>query len=202
MDWRKETGLCIALGTTGLDPTKDRLLDIGMLLMRGDATIGRSAYGINPGCTVDAEALTYTGLTQEFVDQCPPYATVEPLLHAHIGMATYLVTYNAPWSWAMLHAHEERVVTPMIDLWVWAREFHRYEKGGQKLQAVADRLGIRAPTGRRASVNAYLLSQVLMAWGGKLPADIDELLRRQKDLRADQDARFQKWLKEQPAKGA
>lgn len=200
MDWKNATGLCIALGTTGLDPGKDRLLDVGMLLQRGDATIGRSAYGINPQMVVDPEALTYTGLTQSFIDLCPIFNQVEALLHAHLSMADFLVTYNAPWTWAMLKRHLEMEQRPVFDLWVWAREFHRYERGGQKLQAVADREGIKAPTGRRASVNSYLLSQLLLRWTGKLPADAAELVRRQKELRADQEARFKSWQAEQDRK--
>ena len=64
-----EEYICWDLETSGLDPVKDRILEIGMMRMRrGEQIEGRNWMLKHPGLEVPQKIVEITGITQEMVD--------------------------------------------------------------------------------------------------------------------------------------
>jgi DNA polymerase III epsilon subunit family exonuclease len=87
--------------TTGLDPAKDRIVEIGAL--RFDAAGERETLSllVNPGMPISPGASRVNGITDEMVASCRPVGELIPVLAAFLEGAV-IVAHNAPFDVSFL----------------------------------------------------------------------------------------------------
>ena len=144
--------IAIDTETTGLDPRKDRLVEIGAVCL--DTGAEYHVY-CNPGIPVPADATAVHGLTDAFLATQPPLDPA-PLL-AVLGTAD-LVAHNAAFDAAFLRA--VGVTNPFIDTLAIAKQKHPL--ANNTLDGLCRRYGISiaARTTHGALVDARLLAAV------------------------------------------
>lgn len=191
--------------TTGLDPEKDRVLEMGVVLFRNGNVEGRHNWLINPGIPVPEESRAVHGISDEDLANAPPFEAIAPELYGLLANRIP-VAYNADFDRRFLHAEIGRL-SPMADvpippalraevLWVdpliWVREYQKYEKG-KKLVDVCKRLGIPLEQAHRAAGDAEAAGRVLYALASQMPKPYGELIRLQAQYSARQEAEFAAW---------
>ena len=198
--WASAPVVVLDFETTGLDPSQDRVMEIGVALFKGGLLEEAREWFVHPGIPVPAEAREVTGITDEMLADARPFAEVfdevRGYLHGRIPVA-----YNHSFDSRFLLAECARAGFPTrgqgvppacaeggvwIDPLVWAREIQKGEKG-HKLTDVCARLGIALETAHRASHDAIAAGHVLYALAPRMPERYAELLRVQQRYAATQD---------------
>lgn len=82
------------LETTGLDPRRDAIIEIGAVKYRGGEVIGRFQQLINPQRAVPDQVTVITSITNEMVAGQPPLSEVLPAFLAFVG-GLPVVAHNA-----------------------------------------------------------------------------------------------------------
>lgn len=95
--------------TTGLDPKKDRICSLAILLMDDGAPVFAKEYFFNPQRPVPPEAAAVHGLTDEFLAQQPTFAEQLPQIHADWVQADEHVAHNADYDVKFISAETSRL---------------------------------------------------------------------------------------------
>ena len=192
--WRDLPIALIDLETTGRDASVDRVVEVGIAIMRtGEVTLHN--WLIHPGCPIPEEARAVHGIGDDDVKDQPRFggiaAEVASALEGVVPAA-----YNAPFDRAFLQnefaraGHRPEPAPPFLrrdvewlDPLVWAREIQREEKS-KALGEVAARLGIALENAHRASDDAKAALHVLFALGrdARMPGAYGALVQEQKRL--------------------
>ena len=109
--------------TTGLDPKKDRITEIGLVLYDSESAtpVRISGFLVQTGAAISEEITRLTGITQEAVAEYGvPAAQAIAAVYSMVGKADYLCAHNAPFDRDFLNAECERqgkapLVLPWID---------------------------------------------------------------------------------------
>lgn len=80
--------------TTGLDPHRDRIIEVALIRIREGKTIGNLSYLINPKMDIPKKISDLTGITNNEVIYCPTIEQIFPWLMSIIG-DSLLVAHNA-----------------------------------------------------------------------------------------------------------
>lgn len=198
--WASASFVVLDFETTGLDPERDRVVEIGLACFRDGVLELSKDWLVNPGIPISEESKEITGISDEMVADKPPFGEVWPevaaFLHGRIPVA-----YNHAFDSKFLWAECRRIGLPprgaelppacsdegiWIDPLVWAREIQKEEKG-HKLGDVCARLGVPLDTAHRASFDAEAAGRVLLALADKMPERYGDLLRVQTRYAATQD---------------
>ena len=108
-----EKTLCfIDIESTGVDPSKDRIIDIGVFarsdifvfpLKTGDGYRSEMSWRVNPDIPIPSEATACHGITDEDVKDCPSFKDVAPEIHRAISgcdLAGFnLMQFDIPLLW-------------------------------------------------------------------------------------------------------
>lgn len=94
LDNTKKAFIVIDLETTGLDISKDRIIEIGLIKTNPDGTEERYRKLINPEIAISKESIEITGITQEMVSKEPTFAELANDIATFIGDAD-LGGYNS-----------------------------------------------------------------------------------------------------------
>lgn len=141
--------------TTGLDPKRDKIVEIGAVELVDYRPTGRTFHCYaNPGIPMPADAVDVHGLTDDFLAQFPPLDP-EPLL-SFLGDAP-LVAHNAAFDSAFLQA--VGVTNTFIDSLALARSKH--PGANCTLDALCKRYGVS--TAHRTKHGALLDAELLAA---------------------------------------
>lgn len=206
MKWQEQELFAVDTETTGIDPGKDRIVELGAY-WEGGVRFGTL---IDPGILpIPVEASKVHGITDEAVAGKPSLADIVPRLLLRLHKATVLVAYNWPFDTAMLRAELGDTWDiaiagkPVLDPYVVVRfdDVGRYwsGKGRHKLDAVVDRLRLRRRgNSHRASSDSYMAIRILRKLAKHLPEDAHEAAELIARRRERQDAAFQAWLAKQP----
>ncbi len=197
--------------TTGLDASKDRVMEIAVVAMRAGATIERWSTLVNPGIPIPDEVVAITGITNAMVEGAPSFATIAADVEARLRGRVF-VAYNHTFDQAFVKGELERVglklpEVPCLDPLVFAREFQK-DDGSKKLGKVAERLGITLLEAHRAANDAEVAGFILYAFKEQLPPTLEDLvvLQQQWSLQQEQVmAQRRRWrgeLEEEGASGA
>ncbi|MFI5307353.1 MAG: exonuclease domain-containing protein [Polyangiales bacterium] len=198
--WAVEKLAVIDFETTGLNPTEDRVIEIGIACFERGELSGLQNWLCNPGIPVPEQARAIHNISDEELAGAPTFAEV--LAKVEAAVQGYLpVAYNAAFDRAFLHAelaraghsaagaepppafHEE---VAWIDPLVWERELHKEERG-HRLGEVCARLGIALDNAHRAASDAEATGRVLLALAPRMPTIYSELIRLQSQYAARQD---------------
>jgi len=200
--------------TTGRDPERDRIVEIGIVVGRAGQVIRRENWLVNPGIPIPAEASEVHGIRDEDVKDQKTFAEIAFEV-AKALEGTVPAAYNASFDRAFVVSEIARsglVVSALpsclrpgidwIDPLVWAREVQKYEKG-KKLGEVAARLGVALENAHRASDDAEAALRVLYAFAEdtRLPRIYGAFVQEQRRLARTQEDDFRVWRSKLPVPG-
>jgi DNA polymerase-3 subunit epsilon len=205
LDWRTAAFAVIDFETTGLDPSVDRVLEMGIVCFDDGELVSRHNWLVDPGIPVPEEARKIHGITDEDLENAPRFEEIFPEI---VGLLSgrLPVAYNATFDKRFLHAELERLGgareeepppalrddVVWIDPLVWVRELQKYEKG-KKLTDVCERMGIEIGQAHRAADDAAATGKVLVALAKDMPRTYRELIRIQTQYEAMQEAELVSW---------
>jgi DNA polymerase-3 subunit epsilon len=203
--WAKGSFAVIDFETTGLDPSVDRVLEMGVVCFDEGVLTRSHNWLIHPGMPVPPEASAVHGITDEMLAEEPPFAAlwpeIEPILAGYLPVA-----YNAGFDKKFLLAELGRLgvstwddagppatqaEVEWIDPLVWVRELQAGM--GAKLGDVCERMGIPLDGAHRASNDAEATGKVLLALARDMPETYAELIRVQVRYAAQQDVEASVW---------
>lgn len=166
--------ICVAvdLETTGLNPDRDAILEIGAVKFRAERVLDTYSSLINPGRQIPYQIVALTGITQQEADAAPALFSQLPKLARFVGDLP-VVGHNVAFDLGFLQRHDALRGNAAFDTWELARVLvphaDRYSLG-----MLADELDIALPATHRALDDARVTHALFCA-----------LLRRAMDLPAE-----------------
>ncbi|RAH97803.1 DNA polymerase III subunit epsilon [Acuticoccus sediminis] len=152
--------------TTGLDPKRDSLVQIGAVRVLNGRMLEGEAFEtlVNPCRPIPASATRVHGITAEMVASAPEPAPAVAAFH-RFARAETLVAHNAPFDLAILARHADGIAfdEPVLDtVLLSAALFGAAE--AHTLDAIAERLGVTIDAAARhtAMGDAVATAQVLL----------------------------------------
>ena len=164
--------------TTGLDPSRDQLIEIAACILRGPEVVEHFQTFVNPGRPIPAEITELTGITQEDVDGAPdPSLAVE--LFATWADGRDLVAHNASFDKGVImrQAQPGSITGRWMDSLALSRIVLPRMRG-HRLADLSRAFGLHASTHRATDdVEATAgLWRILMAGVYSLPAGMAQLI--------------------------
>jgi DNA polymerase-3 subunit epsilon len=172
-----EAVFCVVdLETTGGDPGRCGITEVGALKVRGGEVLGTYQTLVNPGMAIPPSITVLTGLTDAMVAPAPTVQQVLPSLLEFIGGAV-IVGHNVRFDLAFLQAALRRWGGPLLgnqhlDTLALARRLLTHEVPDHRLGTLAERLGLahrpchRALDDARATCDLlHALIERATAWG-------------------------------------
>lgn len=155
------------LETTGLDPVRDRIVEIGALKFDRKGLMARFSTLVNPGVPMPAEAGKVNNITDEMLAGKPRIEEVLPDFLCFIE-DTILIAHNAPFDCGFIN---EKLKTPglpftvlpnrVADTLVFSRNRFPALKS-HSLQSLASELRIPARGAHRAEDDARLCMEIFI----------------------------------------
>ena len=195
----------IDVETTGRDPSKDRVVEIGIAVGRAGQVIARYNWLINPGVPIPEEVRQVHGISDDDVKDSP---RIEAIMHEIAAALDGCIpaAYNAAFDRAFLHGElgrcePRKTAAPALrrdvewlDPLVWAREIQREEKS-KALGEVAERLGVKLERAHRASddAEAALLVFYALSKDARIPRAYGALVQEQRRLGLSQQDERRFW---------
>ena len=181
---REEILVALDLETTGVDPKKDRVIEIGAVKFKGNEEIERFSTTVNPRMPIPQFVSNLTGISQSEVDMSPEWQQVCPELDTFIG-GSRLVGHQVKFDVSFLRNGGIDVDAGSYDTLEMARVAlpHGPEFG---LERLSTRFGIWHDAPHRALSDAIAtkdLFTLLLAEIERLPV---EMLRRLAELTSSQ----------------
>jgi DNA polymerase-3 subunit epsilon len=153
--------------TTGLDPKKDKIAEIGAVKFDKRGPICRFSTLINPGIPMPVEAGRVNNITDAMLADKPSLKAVLPDFLALVKN-TVIVAYNASFDCGFINEALVSYGPPfqalpnrIADALLIARRLFP-DRGGFKLQDLASALGIRAVDAHRAEDDARICMEIFI----------------------------------------
>jgi DNA polymerase-3 subunit epsilon/CBS domain-containing protein len=168
-------GLVFDTETTGLDPAKARIVEIGALLL--EAGTGSTAPGldalVDPGEAVPATAARIHGITSEVLRGAPAFKEVAPQIAALLGQRV-LIGHNIGFDLALLEREHNLAGLPWrapraIDVRILAR-LVAPSLASDTLDALAEWLGVEVRRRHRAMGDAETTAAIFLKLVPRLKA--------------------------------
>lgn len=166
--------------TTGLDPERDRVIEIAAYNPDNNTTFQRF---INPGVPIPAEAVAISGITDSMVAEAGSFMDVFPEFVTFCGPEAVLVAHNNDRFDQPFLEHEcARCGVPLpswkyIDTLLWARKY-RPDLPGHALQRLREVYGVPPNQAHRALDDTMTLHHVFSLMKDDLSMDeVWDLLR-------------------------
>ncbi|MGC8838290.1 MAG: helicase C-terminal domain-containing protein [Anaerolineae bacterium] len=174
-----QTYVALDLETTGLDPERDAIIEIGAVRFRGERVFETFSTLVNPGRPIPFRIQQLTGITDRDVAGAPPLRAVAGALARFVGPHT-VVGHNVAFDLSFLQRQGILRGQPSLDTFELAGILMphavRYSLG-----RLADELGIVFPERHRALADAQATHALFLALcerARQLPDDVlDEILR-------------------------
>ncbi|HTJ84642.1 MAG TPA: 3'-5' exonuclease [Polyangiaceae bacterium] len=195
LPWVASTIAFIDTETTGRDPLRDRIVEVGIVLGRHGEVIERRSWLIDPEIPIPEETSAVHGIRDEDVRGKPRFPDVLAEIAAMLEGAVP-AAYNAAFDKAFMLAELDRSsdqpeklppalrrTVEWLDPLVFAREIYKDEQS-RALGEMAQRLGIELERAHRATDDAEAALRVLYALGKdpRLPRGYAALLQEQRRL--------------------
>ncbi|MCX7843548.1 MAG: PolC-type DNA polymerase III [Clostridia bacterium] len=150
--------------TTGLNPGKDKITEIGAVKIKDGKIIDRFSSFVNPEMPIPSFITKLTGITNEMVADSP---AIEPVMLEFLEFinGAVLVAHNAPFDLGFIRHFArvmgERISNPVIDTLQLCRKMFpgldRY-----KLNIVANHLGIKLDNHHRAIDDSRATAEIFI----------------------------------------
>ncbi|MFO0553668.1 MAG: 3'-5' exonuclease [Polyangiaceae bacterium] len=193
--WRDCVVAFIDTETTGRDPTKDRVIEVGIVLGQSGRIFERKAWLLDPEMPIPEESSNVHGIKDDDVRGKPTFAAAFPEIAAAL-VGAIPAAYNAEFDKAFFRGELSRLARVPDDLppafrreveWldplVFARELYRDEQS-RALGDMAERLGIKLENAHRATDDAAAALEVLyaLAHDQRIPRGYAAVLQEQRRL--------------------
>jgi len=158
--------------TTGADPRRDRVTEIGLLLVDDGEVVEEWCSLVNPGRTIPPGIQTLTGITEAMVESAPRFEEVAMDLAARLN-GRLLVAHNARFDYAFLRNEFRRASLPYRSDMLCTVRLSRAlfpEHPKHNLDALIERFALSCETRHRALDDARLLLQLLRAFAHRIEA--------------------------------
>jgi DNA polymerase-3 subunit epsilon len=203
--WSEVEIALLDVETTGRDASLDRVVEVGIAVVRAGKIIAEYDWLLNPEMPIPAASTEVHGISDADVKDKPTFARVAEEIVAALG-SRVPAAYNALFDRAFLMAELARAGVDVsgvpalrrdvvwIDPLVWAREIQQAEKS-RSLGEVAQRLGIDPGRAHRASDDAKTAALVLFALGvdGRVPRPYGSFVQEQRRLALAQADERRQW---------
>jgi DNA polymerase III subunit epsilon len=182
--WFLRPFVAVDVETTGLDPARDRVVEIGWARVALGRCVEADAVLVDPGVPMPAEATRVSGLDDAALRGAPRFADVAARLADACAGAAFVVAWNAPFDRAFLAAEHLRAARsgprpPWIDPLVFARALLPDTR--HRLFDVARRLRLNHARPHRARDDAVAAAEVLLRLAPALRArTVDDALAVQR----------------------
>lgn len=158
----EETYIVFDLETTGFDPYKEEIIEIGAVKLAGTKIVDRFSSFVNPNKVIPTKITELTSITDEMVKDAPLISEILPKFLEFCGDAT-LVAHNANFDIGFINQNCERLNIlfnpPIIDTLLWSRNI-RKDKGRHGLKSIAKDYGISLDNHHRAVDDAEATAQI------------------------------------------
>ena len=150
--------------TTGLNPNKDKITEIGAVKIKDGKIIDRFSAFVNPGISIPSFIVKLTGITDDMVSDSPP---IELVLNEFIEFieGAVLVAHNANFDVGFIKYNAklmgEKIRNPYIDTLELCRKMFP-ELGKYKLNLVAKHLGIELENHHRAVDDSMATAKIFL----------------------------------------
>ena len=190
--------------TTGVQPGRDRTVQVGMVRFEGGQVVGSFTSLVNPGILIPASATAIHGITDEMVGGAPTLAEV----FAHPTAVKLLEgvqfgAYNCQFDRHFIPPIGDDWSYPWVDSLSFVRKVDKYArgKGRHRLGVACERHGIVLTEAHSASADARAAGELFYKLGRQtLPKHytMGQLLIWQRREEAEEWGRFMTWLSNQP----
>ncbi len=148
------------LETTGLDPTRDAIIEIGAVRFRGDRVEDEWSELINPGRPIPPAIVQLTGITDAMISSAPRITNVLADLEAFVGDLPIL-GHNIQFDLGFMKRRGLFELNPYLDTFDLASVMLP-SHGRYGLQALAQSLGVPVQAAHRAIDDAHTTRQVFL----------------------------------------
>ena len=156
----KRTYVALDLETTGLDPTDDRITEIGAVRFDEEGReLGTFEQLVDPGRPIPAFTEKLTGITNEDVRGAPAFEAIAKDVAAFVGESS-VVGQNVRFDLAFLAEAGVQFEGPALDTLRFARILFPEGPGG--LSDLAAELGVEMPVAHRALADARATANVFL----------------------------------------
>ena len=149
--------------TTGLNPRRDRVIEIGAVRIQNGQVVEEFSQMVNPGTSIPAKIVELTGINDSMVRDAPTADTAIPQLLEFIGGAA-IAAHNATFDASFLREECKRLgltfQRPVIDTLEFSRRMYPSLKS-HRLGAVCKSLGISLKNAHRAVHDARATAHML-----------------------------------------
>ncbi|MEJ2012220.1 MAG: helicase C-terminal domain-containing protein [Anaerolineales bacterium] len=154
------------LETSGLDPQRDSVIEVGAVRFRGDRVDAEWSTLVNPGHPLSPFITELTGITDEMLAAAPRIDKVLPELEAFIGDDPIL-GHNVSFDTAFMQVHGLFQYNATVDTFDLA-SILRPHAGRYSLQSLATALHVPVREAHRALDDAHTTRSVFMRLYGEL----------------------------------
>ncbi|HYF61147.1 MAG TPA: exonuclease domain-containing protein [Burkholderiaceae bacterium] len=175
----------VDLETSGVSPSEDRITEIGIVLVDGDALVEEWSSLVNPEVPIPPEIQSLTGITNEMVRVAPRFAELLPEVARRLEGRVF-VAHNARFDYGFLKAEfrraGERFTAEVLCTVRLSRRLFP-EQASHRLDALIERHGLSSADRHRALGDARAIRGFLQVLGrdgdpAALEAAVRELLRQ------------------------
>lgn len=150
--------------TTGLRPTFERIIEIGVVRYRNGEIIDSFQSFVNPGRSISTFITNYTGISDDMVEDAPYFEEILPQLQDRFA-GTVLVGHNLQFDMGFIRAEFQRAGNPgfkpiKICTLKLARRMYPFLRS-KSLNNVAAHLKVRSSGAHRAIYDAETTARVL-----------------------------------------
>ena len=188
-----QTIVSLDLETTGLDPTKDAIIEIGAVKFRGDSLQDEYSTLINPGRPIPPFVTHLTKITSAMVADAPTLSSQLATIVEFIGDAPIL-GHNVRFDIGFFRQQQALTINPLLDTFDLASVLLP-SAGRYSLGSLVAELGIDLPASHRALDDAratWAVYCALLERALELPLDtLAEIVRLGKDLQWSGDQVFE-----------
>ncbi len=151
----------IDLETTGTDPSRDGITEIGIVRVEDGVQTGQWSTLVNPGQAIPPEIQTLTGITNAMVRDAPTFAAIADELRERLTGFVF-VAHNARFDYGFLKAAFRRLgqrfqSDVLCTLRLSRRMFPEFDRHG--LDALVERHRLGSGTRHRALGDAQLIAE-------------------------------------------
>jgi DNA polymerase-3 subunit epsilon len=154
---------CVDLETTGGHASRDRVIEVGIVLVEDGAVVEEYATLVNPGVAIPYAIQEVTGISEAMVADAPPFAAVADEVAARLDGRLF-VAHNARFDYGFLRSEyrrlDRRFRAPVLCTVRLSRALTPAERG-HNLDAVMARHGIACDARHRALGDARVLADFL-----------------------------------------
>ena len=158
----EENYIVFDIETTGFDPYKDRIIEIGAVKMQGSKVIERYSTFLNPQIPIPKHIEELTGINDEMVKDAPLIEDALPEFLEFIGDNT-LVAHNANFDVGFISQKAQNIGIeidpPVIDTLQWSRNI-RKDKSRHGLKNICKDYNINLDNHHRAVDDAEATAEI------------------------------------------